>query len=80
MPLHVVDGEEGFVQGAGHALGSRATDEQRRSKARTTCGGKGIDLIHGHVSLLERFFDETLKSQGMITRGELGHHAAVLAV
>jgi hypothetical protein len=61
-------------------LRKRQSHEQRPHQSRSLRHGDGVHVVERHAALLERAFDDAADVADVLTRGELRHDAAPLAM
>ena len=80
MPLDVIDGDEGLIQGEGQALGRGNAGQQRPHQTGAIGYGDGVHRPEGQARPVQGFADEGGDGFHMAAGGHLGHDATVFLV
>jgi hypothetical protein len=80
MALEMMDADQGPVERRSQAAGHRHAGEQRARQPRALGAGHGIDVTQAAAGIGQRLSGERQQPADVVTRGELGHHAAVALV
>ena len=76
MAFKVMHAQHRFAQGIAQRLGHRRPHQQGAGQPRAFGIGDRVDGRSGHCGLIEHLLGERQESADVVTRGQLGDHAA----
>ena len=76
VALHVIDGNERFIQRPRRRFGCRDADQKRADKSRPLGDGNGIRLLPGNPRVCQRLFRDGQHVLDVVARRNLRHDAA----
>ena len=77
MAPHMMDWDQGQIQGHGRALGKVHSHQHRADETRRIGHSDGIQVAPGHPRLLQSLVGQTGHCLHMLAGGDLGYYAAV---